>query len=257
MKDVLRYVRDQYREPQNGLIKIILTQLFIFVLLLVVRGLASFFGQLALFQVVIQKLVFYPTWEVLRGQPWSIFTFTLLPPFAANGGIAVLPFLNFIFRCLNFYFWAVLFVDFFNNKRFWELYVGSSLVGALGLFVLSFWVDLGGRVHLAGHLLPMYGCIGAVMIVMPKRPLFFFFTGFRVVHLGCLLLAFLAYKLVVKGDVEAIAMLGTWLFGVMYVLCIQRRGRGLFGVSYGNHFAGASVVGLKSAAVLVESAPWK
>lgn len=222
MKNLLHYIQNNYRKPENALMQIIITHFLIFFFLLLLKAGSFFSGSYELYEALLDKLCLSLDSSKTIRQPWTLITYSFLKIPAHLG---LLSFLSLCLEALVISFWGNLLIGFFNSRRFLQVYILTSIIGGIAVALRDFYDPFPFTSQLSGLATPMYGLIASVATIMPNYTIYLFSSRVKVKYIPLFLLAYtLLSMLYTENQPQGIANLAAMLSGSLYILYLQKRG---------------------------------
>ncbi len=217
--DIVNDIKEQFRKPNNALIKIILINVFIYLIdcLLFIPGIWS--KNTSLFDIVYREQVLSSNWNTLLYHPWTAFTYFFSHQIPSP--------LHILFNMLGLYWFGFIVQDLVGSRKLISLYVLGGLVAGLIYMLVSNYIPY-FQEHSTGTLVGASGSVFAVVVgaaaISPSY-------RFHLIIIGPVKVSYLAFIYVFLSFIGTVgsnpggnvAHLGGALFGYVFVDQLRRR----------------------------------
>jgi membrane associated rhomboid family serine protease len=126
MNSILDDFKNAFNRPNNGLMKILVINVVVFLALIFVRVILSLSGAGRIYDLILEQLMLPAALDSFIIKPWTLITY-----FFTHEG-----FLHIIFNMLFLYWFGSLIMEFLGSQKFINLYVLGGLVGGLFYMLL-------------------------------------------------------------------------------------------------------------------------
>lgn len=214
--DIVNDIKEQFRKPNNALIKIILINVFIYLFDCVLFIVAKVSQNPAIFNVVYEQQVLSNNWMNLLYRPWTainyFFTHQIPSP------------LHILFNMIGLYWFGYIVQDLVGSKKLISLYVLGGLVAGLIYILVTNYIPYfqhpGTLVGASGSVLAIV--VGAAAISPSYR--------FHLILLGPVKISYLAGVYVFLSFIGTVgdnaggnvAHLGGALFGFLFITLLRQ-----------------------------------
>ncbi|MDQ3393552.1 MAG: rhomboid family intramembrane serine protease, partial [Bacteroidota bacterium] len=163
--------KNAFKRSDNSLVKIILINLFVFLLLIVVEVFSFFLGAPHIHERVLLQLMLPSHLESFAFKPWTLITY-----FFSHQG-----FLHFAFNMLWLYWFGKLIMEYLGSKKLTSIYVLGGIVGGLTYILFYNLIPVFADQVLYGRMLGasagVYAVVVAAATLMPNYTFFLFLIG--------------------------------------------------------------------------------
>ncbi len=221
MKDLIHYIKTTYKKPDNDLMKVIITHFLLFFFLLSLHAFSFLSSIHRSYTILIDNLCLSPHWLKIIHQPWSLLTYSFVK---IPTHLGIFSLFGLCFQLFTLSFWGRLLIDFFNSRRFLEVYILTSVLGATAIALKSFYSPFPLTTPpLFGVSTPLYGLMASVATIMPNYIVYIFFSRIKIKYIP---LSFLIYSLLsmpyIEYQPQSIANITAMLSGHLYILYLQK-----------------------------------
>ena len=216
MNSLLQELKHNFKRKDNGLIKIILINVIVFVVLSVLYVFSKIFQSSGVLNFLVENLVLPASFYDFLRKPWTLFTY-----FFSHQDI-----FHILFNLLSFYWFGNIIVEYLGNRRLVSLYImGGLFAGALFLLLFNlvpFFASMptSGLIGASGAI---YAVIVGAAVLVPDYTFFLIFFGpVKIKYLAGIMI-FIS----VIGSVDAnaggnVAHLGGALMGYVFIRYLKR-----------------------------------
>ena len=211
MNSIIEQLKHNFKRKDNGLIKIILTNIIVFVVLSLVYVFSKLFQNNVVSQFLLTNLILPTDLSVFITKPWTIFTY-----FFSHENI-----FHILFNLLSFYWFGNIIVEYLGNRRLVSIYIlGGVFAGVLFLVLFNtipFFIN-SPTLGLIGASGAIYAVVVAAATLVPDHTFFLMFFGPVKIKYLAIVMIFIS----ILGSVEAnaggnIAHLGGALMGYIFI----------------------------------------
>lgn len=160
-----------FTKPNNGLMKIIVINLVIFLVLLVLEQILKISGSEGIYHIIVAQLMLPSAIESFILKPWTIVTYFFTHE----------EFFHFAFNMLWLYWFGKLIVEYLGSKKLVNIYVLGGLVGGLAFVLiynlLPFFANQVQQSRMLGASAGVYAVVVAAATLMPNYTFFLFLIG--------------------------------------------------------------------------------
>jgi membrane associated rhomboid family serine protease len=121
MNSILDDFKNAFNRPNNGLMRILLINVVVFLALIFVRVILSFAGAGDVYELILRQLMLPAALDSFIVKPWTLVTY-----FFTHEG-----FFHILFNLLFLYWFGSLIMEFLGSQKFVNLYVLGGLAGGL------------------------------------------------------------------------------------------------------------------------------
>lgn len=121
MNSILDELKNAFSRPNNGLMKIIVINLLVFLALIFFRVILAFSGANDIYELILRQLMLPAALDNFIVKPWTLITY-----FFTHEG-----FFHILFNLLFLYWFGSLIMEFLGSQKLVNLYVLGGLVGGL------------------------------------------------------------------------------------------------------------------------------
>lgn len=216
MGSIFDDIKGEFHKSNNIVIKLILTNVLVFVSVILLLVILKWSSQDALFRLLTDQLFLPADFSVFIFKPWTLFTnmFVHLDPF------------HIFFNMLILYWFGQVLEEYLGSRRFWAIYLYGGLAGGL-LFLLMynlvpyFHSDL-ARVTLMGASGAIYAVILAAATLLPNHTFFVFLLGpIRLKYIAAIFLIISLAQLIGPNAGGNLAHLAGGMVGFGFVRALQ------------------------------------
>ena len=118
---IIEDFKNEWRKKDNGLIKIILINVILFIGISFIQVIMTISGLSSFFNIFINKLMLPASFNIFIFQPWSIITYFFLH----------LNFMHILWNMLFLYWFGKIIQDNIGNNALISLYVLGGIIGGL------------------------------------------------------------------------------------------------------------------------------
>ncbi len=216
MNSIIEELKHNFKRKDNGLIKIILTNIIIFVVLSIVYVFSKLFQNNIISQFLLENLILPTSLTVFFTKPWTLITY-----FFSHENI-----FHILFNLLSFYWFGNIIVEYLGNRRLVSIYLlGGIFAGVLFLVlfnVVPFFknANTSGLIGASGAI---YAVVVAAATLVPDYTFFLIFFGPVKIKYLAMVMIFIS----VLGSVEInaggnIAHLGGALIGYVFIRFLKK-----------------------------------
>lgn len=204
-------IKRQFRKENNGIIQLILINLFVFLGLNILFIIFKIAEQPEIYGLVKRQIFIPPVWEVFIKKPWTIITYA----FSHTG------FFHFFFNMLFLWWFGKLIKDYLGSKKLIALYIWGAIAGA-ALYLLMYNTVPYFMKRLPDGMLGASGAVYAITVgaavLLPNHNFFLIFIG-RINIRYIALFYVIGSVLQVAGDNAGgnLAHIGGALAGFIYI----------------------------------------
>lgn len=218
MNNLFDELKDQFRKQDNGLVKIILINVIVFLLINIVKVFSHIAENFTVYTFT-QKIFLLPApIREFITRPWTIITYAF-----SHEDI-----FHILFNMLFLYWFGKLIHEYLGNRRLINLYILGGLAGAVLYLILFNLVPY--YIHRAGASGGMLGASAAVYAIVVGAATLLPHYRFFLIFIGPVKIAYIAAFFIVLsfiGSVEAnaggnIAHLGGALMGFIFIKQLQK-----------------------------------
>jgi membrane associated rhomboid family serine protease len=217
MNGILDDFKGAFSKPNNGLIQIILINVFVFLLMIVLRVVLSLAESPETYLMIKQQLIIPPRIGDFIYRPWTLFTYFFLHE----------EIFHILFNMLFLYWFGKLVDEYLGNRRLINLYIMGGLAGGI-LYLLMY--NLIPYYQLRSGFAGMLGASGAVYAVvvgaatlMPNYTFFMFLLGpVRIKYIAAFFLILSFASSVGANAGGNLAHLGGALLGFVFIRQLKR-----------------------------------
>ncbi len=216
MNSIIEQLKHNFKRKDNGLIKIILTNIIIFLVLSLIYVFSKLFQNNVVSQFLLENLILPTDLSVFISKPWTLITY-----FFSHENI-----FHIIFNLLSFYWFGNIIVEYLGNRRLVNIYIlGGIFAGVLFLLLFNtipFFIN-SPTLGLIGASGAIYAVVVAAATLVPDYTFFLMFFGpvkIKYLAIGMIFISIL-------GSVEAnaggnIAHLGGALMGYVFIRFLKQ-----------------------------------
>ncbi|MEK6480899.1 rhomboid family intramembrane serine protease [Catalinimonas sp. 4WD22] len=121
MNSILDEFKNAFNRPNNGLMKILVINLVVFVALIFFRVILAFSGAGDIYELILRQLMLPAALDNFIVKPWTLITY-----FFTHEG-----FFHILFNLLFLYWFGSLIMEFLGSQKFVNLYVLGGLAGGI------------------------------------------------------------------------------------------------------------------------------
>ncbi|TAH24538.1 MAG: rhomboid family intramembrane serine protease [Cytophagales bacterium] len=216
MKSIIEELKYNFKRKDNGLIKIILINIVVFVVLSLIYVFSKLFQNEIVLNFVLENLVLPTQFSRFIFKPWTILTY-----FFSHQDV-----FHILFNLLSFYWFGNIIVEYLGNRRLISIYLyGGIFAGLLFLTLFNFipFFIQSNTFGLLGASGAIYAVIVAAAVLVPDYTFFMIFFGpVKIKYLAAIMI-FIS----VIGSVESnaggnIAHLGGALVGYLFIRFLKQ-----------------------------------
>lgn len=214
-KNVLKYVYNQFRMHENGLMQVLLGNLIMVAILMIGRFFLRLLGYDDIYQAIENCFCMPSCWVDFMNKPWSILTYLLL-----QKGL-----LSILWNMLLLHTFGRMVLNFLGSRSFIFLYFFGGIVGACTVLLLYNILPRFREIHTVIYGIDscVYAVITALTTLTPNYLIrLFLFGNIKLKHIFLILL-FSAFSRLDEGSALGICQLGGVLGGYIYVKIISNR----------------------------------
>jgi membrane associated rhomboid family serine protease len=126
MNSILDEFKHAFQRPDNGLMKILVINLVVFLTLIVIKVISTFAGAANIYELILRQLMLPAALDQFIVKPWTLVTY-----FFTHEG-----FFHILFNLLFLYWFGSLIMEFLGSQKFVNLYVLGGLAGGLFYILL-------------------------------------------------------------------------------------------------------------------------
>ncbi|HEY8402259.1 MAG TPA: rhomboid family intramembrane serine protease [Cytophagaceae bacterium] len=218
MNNLFDELKDQFKKQDNGLVKLILINVIVFLIINIIYVFSEIFNTRSFFYFI-ENILYIPApiQEFIR-KPWTIVTYAF-----SHQNI-----LHILFNMLFLYWFGKLIHEYLGNRRLINLYILGALSGAI-LYLLLFnlvpyYIQ---RAEISGGMLgasaAVYAIVVAAATLLPHHRFFLIFIG--PVKIAYIAAFFIVMSFIGSVDANAggnIAHLGGAFMGFIFIKQLQR-----------------------------------
>ncbi|CAN5466240.1 rhomboid family intramembrane serine protease [soil metagenome] len=171
MNGFLDEFKNAFSKPGNGLVKIIIINLIVFLALLVLEVFLTLSGANGIYAFILQQLMLPSSIENFLVKPWTLFTY-----FFTHEG-----FFHFAFNMLWLYWFGKLTMEYLGSQKLVNIYVLGGIVGGITFIIiyniLPFFSDQVTFARMLGASAGVYAVVVAAATLMPNYTFFLFLIG--------------------------------------------------------------------------------
>ena len=205
-----------WSKEDNGLIKIILINIIIFVSISILEVFITLSGGGSLFRVVINKLMLPASFTTFILQPWSLISYFFLH----------LSFGHILWNMLFLYWFGKIIHDNIGNNAVISLYILGGIIGGLSymaLFnIIPFYGDRVSESLMLGASAGVFSIVAGAATLLPNYTFYLLFLGpvrIKYIALFYILLSF--FDVTGSNAGGEIAHIGGALIGYLYIKQLQ------------------------------------
>lgn len=216
MNSIIEELKHNFKRKDNGLIKIILANIIIFVVLSLLYVFSKLFQNNAVLQFLVENLILPTHISTFITKPWTLFTY-----FFSHQDI-----FHILFNLLSFYWFGNIIVEYLGNRRLVSIYLLGGLFAGLVFLILfnlvPFFINsnTSGLIGASGAI---YAVIVAAALLVPDYTFFLIFFGPVKIKYLAVVMIFIS----VLGSVEAnaggnVAHLGGAVLGYVFIKFLKQ-----------------------------------
>jgi membrane associated rhomboid family serine protease len=217
MNGLLDDFKGAFSKPNNGLIQIILINVFVFLILILLRVILSISEVPEIYNTITDQLMIPPLIRSFLYKPWTVFTY-----FFTHEEI-----FHILFNMLFLYWFGKLIDEYLGNRRLINLYILGGLAGGV-LYLLMY--NLIPYYQVRSSFPGMIGASGAVYAVvvgaatlMPNYTFFLFLLGpVRIKYIAAFYVILSFAQSIGSNAGGNIAHLGGALLGFIFVRQLKK-----------------------------------
>lgn len=216
MNSIIEELKHNFKRSDNGLIKIILTNIIIFVVLSIVYVFSKLFQNSLISQFLLENLILPTQLSIFFTKPWTLITY-----FFSHENI-----FHILFNLLSFYWFGNIIVEYLGNRRLVSIYLlGGIFAGVLFLVLFNLvpFFKSANTTGLIGASGAIYAVVVAAATLVPDYTFFLIFFGPVKIKYLAMVMIFIS----VLGSVEInaggnIAHLGGALMGFVFIRFLKK-----------------------------------
>ena len=213
---IIEDFKKAWSKEDNGLIKIILINIIIFVSISILEVFITLSGGGSLFRVVINKLMLPASFTTFILQPWSLISYFFLH----------LSFGHILWNMLFLYWFGKIIHDNIGNNAVISLYILGGIIGGLSymaLFnIIPFYGDRVSESLMLGASAGVFSVVAGSATLLPNYTFYLLFLGpvrIKYIALFYILLSF--FDITGSNAGGEIAHIGGALIGYLYIKQLQ------------------------------------
>jgi membrane associated rhomboid family serine protease len=211
-------LRNAFKYPNNGLMRLIAVNIVVFVVLAVIGVLLWIMGLENIFQLIRLQITLPARLDLLMYRPWTLFTYGL---------VHTDPF-HILFNMLSLYWFGKVLTEYLGSKRLVGTFVMGVFVGGL-IYILAYNLIPRLAPALNSDTLRLIGASGGVYAIVVAAATIAPNTVFYMLLLGPIRIVYIAWFMVFLSFIEItslntggnLAHLGGALFGYLFVKQLQ------------------------------------
>lgn len=200
-----------WNKPQNGMVRLIILNVIVFIALNLVWLFSRFAGNMAVFQWLLDTLSVPPRFLDFLLAPWSLFTYFFTHQ----------DFFHILINMLIFYWFGLIFTEFLGSRKLVALYILGGLAGAVAYLLMfnliPYFISHRGA-GMIGASASVYAIVVGAATLMPDyRINLLFFGPVRIKYIAAV---YVFLSLIGTGGSNAggnIAHLGGALMGFLFI----------------------------------------
>jgi len=214
LAELFKFVKVNFRRPNNGLMQLILIHVLVFCILVVSKAMCVLLGYEIYYQRIYQYLILPASWKIFLRQPWSIFTYFWIYE----------QFFSIIWNAFFLHTFGHLIVSIWHSRILKYIYIlGGIVAGVFFLLLYNLAPGLKGYMgSLVGPAGSLYAVMAAAAIALPNFYFKLLFIGrIKIKHIATALLLLTCFEVASHQSV-AIAHLCGAIVGYMCVQYIRK-----------------------------------
>ncbi|MDF9800728.1 membrane associated rhomboid family serine protease [Catalinimonas alkaloidigena] len=162
MNSILDEFKNAFNRPNNGLMKILVINLVVFLALIFFRVILAFSGAGEIYELILRQLMLPAALDNFIVKPWTLITY-----FFTHEG-----FFHILFNLLFLYWFGSLIMEFLGSQKFVNLYVLGGLAGGLFYILiyntLPYFADAVDTSRMLGASAGVYAVVVGAATFMPN-----------------------------------------------------------------------------------------
>jgi membrane associated rhomboid family serine protease len=218
MNSLIEELKYNFKRKDNGLIKIILINIIVFIAVSIVFVISKISQNLLVYHIIEENIHLPSQFQVFLTRPWTLITY-----FFNHADI-----FHILFNMLGLYWFGNLIVEYLGNRRLVNLYLLGGLAGGLFFLLLFNLVPFFREMHASGSgLIGASGAVFAVVIgaatLLPDYSFFLIFFGPVKIKYIAWLFVFVSFIGSVQENAGGnVAHLGGALLGFIFIKQLKR-----------------------------------
>lgn len=216
MNSLIEELKYNFQRKDNGLVKIILVNVIIFIVISIILVVSKLSKNLVLFNFISENIYLPASFNAFLTKPW-----TLVSYFFSHADI-----FHILFNMLGLYWFGNLIVEYLGNRRLVSLYLLGGLSGGLFFLLLFNLVPFFKETNTYG-LIGASGAVYAVVVgaatLLPDYSFFMIFFGPVRIKYIALVFVFISFIGSVQENAGGnVAHLGGALLGFIFIKQLKR-----------------------------------
>jgi len=206
-----------WSRPNNGLVRLIILNVAVFVLFNIVWFISTVTGDPSIFEFVQDNLAIPPDLGKFVFKPWTLFTYFFTHQ----------DFFHILFNMLIMYWFGLIVQEFLGSKKLVSLYILGGIAGGLAYLILfntiPFFMNQGGGIGMIGASASVYAIVAGAATFMPEYRMNLIFLGPVKIKYIAAVYIFLSFIGTAGGNAGGnVAHLGGALIGMAFIFRLKK-----------------------------------
>ena len=213
---IIEDLKREWNKPENGLIKIILINVIVFISVSIIKVISQIFGFGGLFQSFINSLMLPSDFKQFIFQPWSIITYFFLHQ----------GFSHILWNMLFLYWFGKIITENLGNNSLISLYVIGGIIGGLSYMaifnIIPFYYDRVESSLMLGASAGVFSVVIGSATLIPNYTFYLLFLGpVRIKYIALFYFLISFFDITGQNAGGEIAHIGGAVIGYIFIKQLQ------------------------------------